>query len=220
MPGRTLLALACLRRSAGGGGGDPKPYAGPPPPPAAPAPRTGIHLPVTASSRGRRTAHFRDKFRGSSRVVNPRTVAEAGTSRRYPPRRPSGQRGPPRGGHGPGPAQPGPRYPPPIHPSRPEHHHARHHPITAVPPAWPAGLLPDPARQGAREEPADPVKSRCPVTMSTAHHANSVPYPLEDPMTTHTCTRRPSAPAYYLGRPASFWLAALAPPQASGGEFR
>jgi hypothetical protein len=168
MPGRTLLALACLRRSAGGGGGDPKPYAGPPPPPAAPAPRTGIHLPVTASSRGRRTAHFRDKFRGSSRVVNPRTVAEAGTSRRYPPRRPSGQRGPPRGGHGPGPAQPGPRYPPPIHPSRPEHHHARHHPITAVPPAWPAGLLPDPARQGAREEPADPVKSRCPVTMSAS----------------------------------------------------
>ena len=30
----------------------------------------------------------------------------------------------------------------------------------------------------AREEPANPVKSRCPVTMSTAHHANSVPRPL------------------------------------------
>jgi hypothetical protein len=30
-------------------------------------------------------------------------------------------------------------------------------------------------------------------------------------MTTHTCTRRVSAPAYYLGRPAALWLAALAP---------
>jgi hypothetical protein len=36
---------------------------------------------------------------------------------------------------------------------------------------------------------------------------------------THTCTRRPSAPAY-LGRPASFWLAALAPRPASRREFR
>ena len=71
----------------------------------------------------------------------------------------------------------------------------------------------------AREEPAGPVKSWCPVTMSTARHAHSVPHPLEDPMTTHTCTRRPSAPAYYLGRPASFWLAAWAPRPASGGEF-
>jgi hypothetical protein len=71
-----------------------------------------------------------------------------------------------------------------------------------------------------REEPANPVKTRCPVTMSRAHHANSVPYPLEDSMTTHTCARRPSAPAYYLGRPASFWLAALAPRSASRGEFR
>jgi hypothetical protein len=35
--------------------------------------------------------------------------------------------------------------------------------------------------------------------------------PLEDPMTTRACTRRASAPAYYLGRPAAFWLAALAP---------
>jgi hypothetical protein len=30
-------------------------------------------------------------------------------------------------------------------------------------------------------------------------------------MTTHTRTRRVSAPAYYLGRPAALWLAALAP---------
>jgi hypothetical protein len=30
-------------------------------------------------------------------------------------------------------------------------------------------------------------------------------------MTTHTRTRPASAPAYYLGRPAGFWLAALAP---------
>ncbi len=28
---------------------------------------------------------------------------------------------------------------------------------------------------------------------------------------THTHTRRISAPAYYLGRPAALWLAALAP---------
>jgi hypothetical protein len=30
-------------------------------------------------------------------------------------------------------------------------------------------------------------------------------------MTTHTRTRPVSAPAYYLGRPAGLWLAALAP---------
>lgn len=30
-------------------------------------------------------------------------------------------------------------------------------------------------------------------------------------MTTHTRTRRISAPAYYLGRPAELWVAALAP---------
>ena len=30
-------------------------------------------------------------------------------------------------------------------------------------------------------------------------------------MTTHTCPRRVSAPAYYLGRPAALWLAALPP---------
>jgi hypothetical protein len=30
-------------------------------------------------------------------------------------------------------------------------------------------------------------------------------------MTTQTCARRVSAPAYYLGRPAELWLAALAP---------
>jgi hypothetical protein len=29
-------------------------------------------------------------------------------------------------------------------------------------------------------------------------------------MTTHACTRRVSAPACYLGRPAALWLAALA----------
>jgi hypothetical protein len=70
-----------------------------------------------------------------------------------------------------------------------------------------------------REEPANSIKSRCPVTMCTAHHANSVPHPLGDSMTTHTCTRRPSAPAYYLGRPASFWLATLVPRSASRREF-
>lgn len=30
-------------------------------------------------------------------------------------------------------------------------------------------------------------------------------------MTTHTRTRRISTPAYYLGRPAALWLAALTP---------
>jgi len=30
-------------------------------------------------------------------------------------------------------------------------------------------------------------------------------------MTTRACTRRVNAPAYYLGRPAAFWLEALAP---------
>jgi hypothetical protein len=30
-------------------------------------------------------------------------------------------------------------------------------------------------------------------------------------MTIHACTRPVSAPAYYLGRPAALWLAALAP---------
>jgi len=30
-------------------------------------------------------------------------------------------------------------------------------------------------------------------------------------MTTHTCTRRVNVPAYYQGRPAALWLAALAP---------
>ena len=30
-------------------------------------------------------------------------------------------------------------------------------------------------------------------------------------MTTHTRTRRLNVPAYYLGRPAALWLAALAP---------
>ena len=30
-------------------------------------------------------------------------------------------------------------------------------------------------------------------------------------MTTHTRIRRVSVPAYYLGRPAALWLAALAP---------
>ena len=43
---------------------------------------------------------------------------------------------------------------------------------------------------------------------SYAHFAS---HPLEDSMTTHTCPRRVSAPAYYLGRPAALWLAALAP---------
>jgi hypothetical protein len=34
--------------------------------------------------------------------------------------------------------------------------------------------------------------------------------PLEHSMATHTRTRSVSAPAYYLGRPAVLWLAALA----------
>jgi len=34
-------------------------------------------------------------------------------------------------------------------------------------------------------------------------------------MTTHTGTRRVSTPAYYLGRPAALWLAALAPQRAT-----
>ena len=39
-------------------------------------------------------------------------------------------------------------------------------------------------------------------------------------MTTRTCTRRVSAPAYYLGRPAALWLAALAPPSTDGKSPR
>jgi hypothetical protein len=39
---------------------------------------------------------------------------------------------------------------------------------------------------------------------------NSLTHSLEDSMTTRTRTRRVSAPAYYLGRPAALWLAALA----------
>ena len=43
---------------------------------------------------------------------------------------------------------------------------------------------------------------------STAPHPNSVSHTPEDSMNTRT---RPSrAPAYYLGRPAAFWLAAAA----------
>jgi hypothetical protein len=34
-------------------------------------------------------------------------------------------------------------------------------------------------------------------------------------MTTNTNTRRTGITAYYLGRPAAFWLAALAPRQAA-----
>ena len=48
------------------------------------------------------------------------------------------------------------------------------------------------------------------VTTSTVRHASFVS-PLEDSMTTHTRTRPAYAPAYYLSRPAAFWLAALAP---------
>jgi hypothetical protein len=41
------------------------------------------------------------------------------------------------------------------------------------------------------------------------------------PVITRSPRSRPhGAPAYYLGRLASFWLAALAPRPASGGEFR
>jgi len=34
-------------------------------------------------------------------------------------------------------------------------------------------------------------------------------------MTTHTRTRQTGVTAYYLGRPAAFWLAALAPKPAA-----
>jgi hypothetical protein len=39
-------------------------------------------------------------------------------------------------------------------------------------------------------------------------------------MTTYTSTRRTNAPAYYLGRPAAQWLAALAPPPKTGQSPR
>jgi hypothetical protein len=43
---------------------------------------------------------------------------------------------------------------------------------------------------------------------------------MEEPMTTQTRTRPVQAPAYYLGRPAAFWLAALARRPTTGkGEF-
>jgi hypothetical protein len=43
---------------------------------------------------------------------------------------------------------------------------------------------------------------------------------MEDSMTTQTRTRPVKAPAYYLGRPAAFWLAASARQSTTGkGEF-
>jgi hypothetical protein len=39
-------------------------------------------------------------------------------------------------------------------------------------------------------------------------------------MTTRACTWRVGAPAYYLGRPAAFWLAALAPTSTTPGSPR
>jgi len=51
------------------------------------------------------------------------------------------------------------------------------------------------------------VTPACAATR-TALHPNSVSQTVEDSMNTRT---RPSgAPAYYLGRPAAFWLAASA----------
>jgi len=53
---------------------------------------------------------------------------------------------------------------------------------------------------------------------STAPHANSVSQTVEDSMNTRT---RPSrAPAYYLGRPAAFWLAASARRQTAHKSHR
>jgi len=49
----------------------------------------------------------------------------------------------------------------------------------------------------------------CFVAPSCEDGANIAPR-LEDSMTTQTRTRPVKAPIYYLGRPASFWLAALA----------
>jgi hypothetical protein len=54
------------------------------------------------------------------------------------------------------------------------------------------------------------------VTTRAALNRNS----LEDLMTTRTCTRRVSVPAYYLGRPAALWLAALAPASTTGRSPR
>ena len=50
--------------------------------------------------------------------------------------------------------------PPPIHLSHLEHYHARIHPITAVPPAQRARLLPSPARQLLDHRPAPSAASR------------------------------------------------------------
>jgi hypothetical protein len=61
-------------------------------------------------------------------------------------------------------------------------------------------------RSRAGERDSDAIGQQNALTAS-----NSVFHPLEDPMTTRACTRRVYAPAYYLGRPAAFWLEALAP---------
>ena len=45
---------------------------------------------------------------------------------------------------------------------------------------------------------------------NTMTASNSASHPLEDPMTTRACPRRVTTAAYYLGRPAVYWLAALA----------
>jgi len=55
---------------------------------------------------------------------------------------------------------------------------------------------------------ATSVTPACAAT-STARHTNSVSHALEDSM--NTSARPSGAPAYYLGRPAAFWLAASAP---------
>jgi hypothetical protein len=52
------------------------------------------------------------------------------------------------------------------------------------------------------------------MTRATAPSRNGgadIPTTTEDSMTTQTRTRPASVTAYYLGRPAAFWLAALAP---------
>ena len=57
--------------------------------------------------------------------------------------------------------------------------------------------------------PADGVRpARCTATPDRPKQRNHNTASLEESMTTQIRTRRVSGPAYYLGRPAAFWLAA------------
>ena len=47
--------------------------------------------------------------------------------------------------------------------------------------------------------------------MTTALHTGFASHSVEDPMTVCTRTRQAGATGYYLGRPAAFWRAVLAP---------